>query len=73
MCPAKNLNELYKILKDDEDLVTVYIQERKVIFDLGDKLFFLLMDNRYPDLKGAIPSRANFNNRGKAWTGAGLK
>lgn len=49
--PIKTINELYKLLSDDEDAVTrLYYTRKYIIFEIGDIIFFSrLIDGQYID------------------------
>ena len=49
--PIKTVNELYKLLSDDEDAVTrLYYTRKYIIFEIGDIIFFSrLIDGQYID------------------------
>lgn len=49
--PIKTINELYKLLSDDDDAVTqLYYTRKYIIFEIGDIIFFSrLIDGQYID------------------------
>lgn len=49
--PIKTINELYKLLSDDEDSLTqLYYTRKYIIFEIGDIIFFSrLIDGQYID------------------------
>lgn len=49
--PIKTINELYKLLSDDEDAVTrLYYTRKYIIFEIGEIIFFSrLIDGQYID------------------------
>ena len=49
--PIKTINELYKLLSDDDDAVTrLYYTRKYIIFEIGDVTFFSrLIDGQYID------------------------
>ena len=54
--PTKTVNELYKLLKDDErETVRIYMSRRNIIFNIGDMIFFSrLIDGEYIDYNRII-------------------
>jgi len=54
--PGKSLNELNKILDENDDLVEIVITENQVLFKTKNILFFSrLLDGNYPDTSRLIP------------------
>lgn len=53
---TKTVNELYKLLKDDErETVRIYMSRRNIIFNIGDMIFFSrLIDGEYIDYNRII-------------------
>ncbi|WP_243387228.1 DNA polymerase III subunit beta [Bacillus kexueae] len=57
--PGKSLNELSKILDDNEELVEIVITENQVLFKTKHLLFFSrLLDGNYPDTSRLIPTES---------------
>jgi len=57
--PGKSLNELSKILDDDNKLVDIVITENQVLFKTKHLLFFSrLLDGNYPDTSRLIPNES---------------
>ncbi|MFS0865526.1 DNA polymerase III subunit beta [Fredinandcohnia sp. 179-A 10B2 NHS] len=57
--PGKSLNELSKILDDNNDLVDIVITENQVLFKTKHLLFFSrLLDGNYPDTSRLIPTES---------------
>lgn len=54
--PVKTINELYKLLSDDEDAVTrIYYQRKYMVFEIGDIIFFSrLIEGEYIDYNRII-------------------
>ena len=52
----KTINELYKLLSDDEDAVTrIYYQRKYMVFEIGDIIFFSrLIEGEYIDYNRII-------------------
>ncbi|GGI95021.1 DNA polymerase III subunit beta [Alicyclobacillus cellulosilyticus] len=54
--PGKSLNELAKILPDDEQVVVVQFTDTHCLFQSGSTLFYTrLIEGTYPDTKRIIP------------------
>lgn len=55
--PGSSLNELYKILDDQEETVKVSLTNNLILFQT-DKLYFLsrLLDGKYPETSSLIPT-----------------
>lgn len=57
--PGKSLNELSKILDDNNDLVDIVITENQVLFKAKHLLFFSrLLEGNYPDTARLIPNES---------------
>lgn len=57
--PGKSLNELSKILDDNDDLVEIVITENQILFKTKNLLFFSrLLDGNYPDTSRLIPTES---------------
>ncbi|MBN6889950.1 DNA polymerase III subunit beta [Cytobacillus horneckiae] len=57
--PGKSLNELSKILDDQNDLIDIVITENQVLFKAKNLLFFSrLLEGNYPDTSRLIPSES---------------
>lgn len=55
--PGKSLNELSKILDDNNDLIDIVITENQVLFKAKHLLFFSrLLEGNYPDTSRLIPN-----------------
>lgn len=55
--PGKSLNELSKIIDDNDEWMDVVVSESQVLFKLKNLLFFTrLLDGKYPVTKNMIPS-----------------
>ena len=55
--PSKNINELNKLLIDDESLIELHIFNNKIIFKFNNILFMSrLINGTYPDTSKLIPS-----------------
>lgn len=54
--PIKTVNELYKLLSDDEDAVTrIYYQRKYMVYEIGDIIFFTrLIEGEYIDYNRII-------------------
>jgi DNA polymerase-3 subunit beta len=54
--PTKTVNELYKLLKDDErESVRIYMTRRNIVFNIGNLTFFSrLIERQYIDFDRAI-------------------
>ena len=54
--PTKTVNELYKLLKDDErETVRIYLTRRTIVFNIGSMVFFSrLIDGAYIDYERII-------------------
>lgn len=58
--PGKTLNELLKIIKDDDTPVEMYFTDKHVLFDFGNfTVTSRLRDGEYIKYKSAIPSEYN--------------
>lgn len=56
--PGKSLNELSKILEDDDELVDVVVSDNQVLFKVKNLLFFTrLLDGHFPVTKQMIPTQ----------------
>lgn len=57
--PGKSLNELSKILDDNNDPVEIVITENQVLFKAKHRLFFSrLLEGNYPDTSRLIPTES---------------
>jgi DNA polymerase III subunit beta len=57
--PGKSLNELSKILVDNNELIEIVITENQVLFKAKHLLFFSrLLEGNYPDTSRLIPSES---------------
>lgn len=55
---GKTLNELSKIIPDQNTLVDIVVADNQVLFKLGEVLFFSrMLDGAYPDTSKIIPSQ----------------
>lgn len=55
--PAKTLNELYKILPDEQIWVDIVFEDNQVLFRLDNLLFYSrVLDGTYPDTSKIIPT-----------------
>ncbi|MBQ7172903.1 MAG: DNA polymerase III subunit beta [Clostridia bacterium] len=53
--PTKTVNELYKLLKDDEETVRIYMTRKNIVFNIGDLVFFSrLIEGQYIDYNRII-------------------
>lgn len=60
--PGKSLNELSKILDDNNELVEIVITENQVLFKAKHLLFFSrLLEGNYPDTSRLIPNESKTN------------
>lgn len=58
--PAKSLNEIVKLLSD-EDEIEFALNDKKVLFTVGNTLFqSRLIEGAYPDTSKIIPSKFNY-------------
>lgn len=58
--PGKTLNEVLKILKDDESYLRMYFSEKHVLFEFDNfTITSRLRDGEYINYRGAIPSEFN--------------
>ena len=58
--PTRNLNELVKLLNDDEDKINIHIFNNKIIFEFGTIIFLSrLINGSYPDTSKLIPNEFN--------------
>ena len=58
--PNKNLNELVKLINDDEEEIEMHIFNNKVIFKFNDIIMMTtLINGSYPDTTKLIPSEFN--------------
>lgn len=54
--PGKALSQIMKLITDKEDIVTIYLTRKHVIFKFEDKIFFSrLIDSQYIDYERVIP------------------
>ena len=57
--PGKALSQIMKLITDKEDIVTIYLTRKNVIFRFEDKIFFSrLIDSQYIDYERVIPKTA---------------
>ncbi|OIJ21923.1 DNA polymerase III subunit beta [Anaerobacillus alkalidiazotrophicus] len=57
--PGKSLNELSKIIEDNNDLLTIIVTENQILFKFKNLLFFSrLLDGNYPATKNMIPQQS---------------
>lgn len=57
--PGKSLNELSKIIEENDDLVQIVVTENQILFKLKNLLFFSrLLDGNYPVTKNMIPEHS---------------
>ncbi|HBL40050.1 MAG TPA: DNA polymerase III subunit beta [Ruminococcaceae bacterium] len=55
--PAKTLNEVTKLLGDDEDTVSLAVGKRHIIFEIGNYMIISrLLDGEFLNYKNAIPT-----------------
>jgi len=55
--PTRNLNELIKLLSEDEELINIHIFNNKIIFKFGTIIFMSrLINGTYPDTSKLIPN-----------------
>ncbi|MBE7026966.1 MAG: DNA polymerase III subunit beta [Ruminococcaceae bacterium] len=58
--PGKTLNELLKIIKDDDNIVNIYFTDKHVLFEFDNFIVTSrLRDGEYIKYKSAIPSEYN--------------
>lgn len=58
--PGKTLNELLKIIKDDESIITIYFADKHVLFEFDNFIVTSrLRDGEYIKYKSAIPTEYN--------------
>lgn len=56
--PGKSLNELSKILSDDQKEVNIIVNENQMIVKIGSLIFISrLLDGTYPDISRIIPNQ----------------
>ncbi|WP_078556406.1 DNA polymerase III subunit beta [Bacillus alkalicellulosilyticus] len=57
--PGKSLNELSKILEENDKLIDIIVTESQILFKLDNLLFFSrLLDGKYPVTKNMIPTHS---------------
>ncbi len=57
--PGKALSQIMKLITDKEDIVTIYLTRKHVIFKFENKVFFSrLIDSKYIDYERVIPKTA---------------
>jgi len=57
--PGKSLNELSKIINDDQSLIDIVVTDNQILFKLGHLLFLSrILDGTYPDISRIIPDTA---------------
>lgn len=55
--PTRNLNELIKLLSDEDEMINIHIFNNKVIFKFGSIIFMSrLINGTYPDTSKLIPN-----------------
>ncbi len=55
--PAKTLNEIMKISEDDEDVFSISVGKRHIVFQAGEyRIISRLLEGEFLDYKSAIPS-----------------
>ncbi|WP_010290590.1 DNA polymerase III subunit beta [Kurthia massiliensis] len=60
--PGKSLNELSKVLPDDQTGVDVYLNNQQVVFKTNDLVFYSrLLEGNYPDTSRLIPEEYQTN------------
>ncbi|ADU28294.1 DNA polymerase III subunit beta [Evansella cellulosilytica] len=60
--PGKSLNELSKILDDNEEWVDIIVTENQILFKAKNLLFFSrLLDGNYPATNNMIPTNSKTN------------
>lgn len=60
--PGKSLNELNKVLPDDQTAVDVYLTNQQVVFKTNDLVFYSrLLEGNYPDTSRLIPEEYQTN------------
>ncbi len=58
--PAKSLDELLKIIDDNEEYLEIYFEKNKVLFKYNNVMFqSRLIDGIFPDTQRAIPTTSN--------------
>ena len=58
VCPGSALNEVKSICGDTEDLVTVTLGKRHILFEIGDtQLICRRLEGEFLDYKNAIPRK----------------
>ena len=56
--PAKTLNELSKLVPDDNSYVDIVVADNQVLFKMGNMLFYSrILDGTYPDTSKIIPQK----------------
>ncbi|HHX87554.1 MAG TPA: DNA polymerase III subunit beta [Firmicutes bacterium] len=64
LIPARSIQELIKVLNDDDQPVTIGFQENQVVFKFEGITFITkVLDERFPDISGIIPT--NYRTRVK--------
>lgn len=54
--PAKTLNEIYRLLKDDEESLAIRFNEAQILFQFGTvELLSRLIEGQFPNYKQVIP------------------
>ncbi len=57
--PGKALSQIMKLITDKDDMITIYLTRKHVIFRFDDKVFFSrLIDSKYIDYDRVIPKTA---------------
>ncbi|WP_010308337.1 DNA polymerase III subunit beta [Kurthia senegalensis] len=60
--PGKSLNELSKVLPDDQTAVDIYLNNQQVLFKTNDLVFYSrLLEGNYPDTLRLIPDEYQTN------------
>ena len=57
VCPGSALNEVKSICGDTEDLVTVTLDKRHILFEIGDTQLICRLEGEFLDYKNAIPRK----------------
>lgn len=58
--PSKSLDELLKIIDDNEEYIEIYFEKNKVLFKYNNVMFqSRLIDGIFPDTQRVIPTTAN--------------
>lgn len=58
--PIKNINEIAKVLEDNDDIITVYFEDNYLLVDLfHTKIISKLLTGKYPDIKRMLNDKAD--------------